>query len=65
VTEAIRAIVRGENDGIDASEAIGMVRAALRELPVEDAVLARQLDRERGRADVEDAPDDRELGGQG
>jgi hypothetical protein len=37
----------------------------LRELPVEDAVLARQLDRERGRADVEDAPDDRELGGQG
>lgn len=65
VTEAIRAIVRLENEGIDASEAIRMVRAALRKLPVDDAVLARQLDRERGRADVEDAPDDRELGGQG
>jgi hypothetical protein len=65
VAEAIRAIVRLENDGIDASEAIRMVRAALTELPVDDIDLARLLDRERGRAGIEDAPDDRELGGQG
>ena len=65
VSEAIRAIVRLENDGIDAHEAIRMVRAALTELPVDHTDLARRLDRERGRADIEDAPDDRELGGQG
>jgi hypothetical protein len=64
-SEAIRAIVRLESDGIDANEAIRMVRAALTELPVDDADLARRLERERGRADTEDAPDDRELGGQG
>jgi hypothetical protein len=65
MSEAIRAIVRLENDGIDANEAIRIVRAALTELPVNDTALARLLDRERGRAEIEDAPDDRELGGQG
>jgi len=65
MSEAIRAVVRLENDGIDANEAIRMVRAALSELPVVDTDLARLLDLERARAEREDAPDDRELGGQG
>jgi hypothetical protein len=65
LSEAVQAIVRLENDGIDASEAIRTVRAALIELPIADADLAGRLDQERGRAELEDAPDDRELGGQG
>jgi hypothetical protein len=65
VSEAIRAIVRLENDGINANEAIRMVRVALSELPIVDTDLARLLDLERARAELEDAPDDRELGGQG
>jgi hypothetical protein len=65
MSEAIRAVVRLENDGIDANEALRMVQAALSELPVADTSLARMLAQERGRAEREDAPDDRELGGQG
>jgi hypothetical protein len=65
MSEAIRAVVRLENDGIDAKEAIRIVRAALSALPVVDADLTRLLDLERARAELEDAPDDRELGGQG
>jgi hypothetical protein len=65
MSEAIRAVVRLENDGADANEAIRMVRAALTELRVVDTDLARLLDLERDRAEREDAPDDRELGGQG
>jgi hypothetical protein len=65
MSEAIRAVVRLENDGADAHEAIRMVRAALSEVLVADTDLARLLDLERDRAKREDAPDDRELGGQG
>jgi hypothetical protein len=65
MSEAIRAVVRLENDGVDANEAIRIVRATLSELPLADTDLARVLDLERARADLEDAPDDRELGGQG
>lgn len=65
MSEATRAVVRLENDGIDANEAIRMVQAALSELPVADDALARLLAQERARAEREDAPDDRELGGQG
>lgn len=65
MSEAIRAVVRLENDGVGANEAIRMVRAALSELPIADTDLARLLDLERDRAKREDPPDDRELGGQG
>jgi hypothetical protein len=65
MSEAIRAVVRLENDGVDANEAIRLVQAALSELSVADTELARLLDTERDRAQREDAPDDRELGGQG
>jgi hypothetical protein len=65
MVEAIRAVVRLENDGIDTNEAIRMVRAALSELPIVGTDLVLLLDLERARAELEDAPDDRELGGQG
>lgn len=65
MSEAIRAVVRLENDGIDTSEAIRVVRAALGKLPIADTELAQLIDLERDRAKREDAPDDRELGGQG
>ncbi|HEV8280516.1 MAG TPA: hypothetical protein VGQ02_01550 [Candidatus Limnocylindrales bacterium] len=65
MSEAIRAMVRLENDGIEANEAIRVVRAALSELAIADTELAQLIDLERDRAKREDAPDDRELGGQG
>jgi hypothetical protein len=65
MSEAIRAVVRLENDGIEANEAIRVVRAALSELAIADTELAQLIDLERDRAKREDAPDDRELGGQG
>lgn len=65
MSEAIRAVVRLENDGIEANEAIRVVWAALSELAIADTELAQLIDLERDRAKREDAPDDRELGGQG
>jgi hypothetical protein len=65
LSEATRTVVLLENDGIDASAAIRMVRTALRQLAVTEAGLAESLITERRRSELEDAPDDRELGGQG
>jgi hypothetical protein len=65
MSEAIRAVVRLENDGIDTNEAIRVVRAALSKLSIADTELAQLIDLERDRAKREDPPEDRELGGQG
>ena len=65
VSEATRAVVRLENDGIDGSEAIRMVAGALSELTLPKARLVLRLIEERSRPQVDDAPNDRELGGQG
>ena len=65
LAEATRAVVRLENDGIDGHEAIRIVRAALTDLTVSETTLARRLTKERRRSQLEDAPDGRELGGQG
>lgn len=65
LSEATRTIVRLENDGIDAREAIREVQAALATLALTEADLAPRLTEERRRSGIEDAPDDRELGGQG
>ena len=65
MSEAIRTVVRLENDGIDGSEAIRMVVGALTELTLPEADLALRLMDERSRPQVDDAPNDRELGGQG
>jgi hypothetical protein len=65
LSEATRTVVLLENDGIDGSAAIRMVRTTLRRLAITEAGLAESLITERRRSEVEDAPDDRELGGQG
>lgn len=65
MSEAIRTVVRLENDGIDGNEAIRMVVGALTELTAAEADLVDRLLEERSRPPVEDAPTDRELGGQG
>ncbi len=65
LSEATRAVIRLENDGIDGSEAIRMVRNGLAELTLSETELAERLIEERRRSELEDAPDDRELGGQG
>jgi hypothetical protein len=65
LTEATRTVVRLENDGVDGNEAIRMVHAALADVAITETELAQGLNLERRRSDVEDAPDARELGGQG
>jgi hypothetical protein len=58
-------MVRLENDGIDGGEAIRMVIGALTALTLPEADFAQRLIEERSRPQAEDAPSDRELGGQG
>jgi hypothetical protein len=65
MSEATRTVVRLENDGIDGSEAIRMVVGALTALTLQDADLVLRLMDERSRPQVDDGPNDRELGGQG
>jgi hypothetical protein len=64
LSEAIRSVGRLEDDGVDGSEAIRLVRDALANADITEAELARRSLDGRRRSMSRDAPDDRELGGE-
>jgi hypothetical protein len=61
---AVRSVERLESDGVDRGEAIRQVQAALARTGVSEAELVAWLTQDQRGSVTEEAPDDRELGGE-